>query len=371
MAKGRASAIELAPEERRELESLARRRSTGQALALRARIVLAAAEGGHNGLIAERLGIFRGTVGKWRERFARLRLDGLYDEPRPGAPRQIGDDEIADTIRRTLETRPAGRTHWSLRRMAAAVGHAPSTIHRIWKAYGLQPHRSETFKLSNDPLFVEKVRDIVGLYLDPPDRAVVLCVDEKSQIQALDRTQPLLPMRPGQAERRTHDYKRHGTLSLFAALDVQVGKVIGRCFRRHRAQEFRKFLDTIEANVPDGLDVHLVLDNAGTHKTKLIRNWLAKRPRWHVHFTPTSASWINQVERFFGLLTDNQIRRGVHRSTAELETAIGAYIEAHNADPKPFRWTKSADDILAAINRFCRRTLDTAAALRPIKESAH
>lgn len=255
--------------------------------------------------------------------------------------------------------------------MAAAVGHAPSTIHRIWKAYGLQPHRSETFKLSNDPLFVEKVRDIVGLYLDPPDRAVVLCVDEKSQIQALDRTQPLLPMRPGQAERRTHDYKRHGTLSLFAALDVQVGKIIGRCFRRHRAQEFRKFLDTIEANVPDGLDVHLVLDNAGTHKTKLIRNWLAKRPRWHVHFTPTSASWINQVERFFGLLTDNQIRRGVHRSTAELETAIGAYIEAHNADPKPFRWTKSADDILAAINRFCRRTLDTAAALRPIKESAH
>ena len=224
MAKGRASTIELAPEERRELESLARRRSTGQALALRARIVLAAAEGGHNGLIAERLGIFRGTVGKWRERFARLRLDGLYDEPRPGAPRQIGDDEIADTIRRTLETRPAGRTHWSLRRMAAAVGHAPSTIHRIWKAYGLQPHRSETFKLSNDPLFVEKVRDIVGLYLDPPDRAVVLCVDEKSQIQALDRTQPLLPMRPGQAERRTHDYKRHGTLSLFAALDVQVGK---------------------------------------------------------------------------------------------------------------------------------------------------
>lgn len=364
MAKGKASTIFLSADERRELESLARRRSTAQALALRARIVLAAAEVGHNGLIAERLGIFRGTVGKWRERFARLRLDGLYDEPRPGAPRQIGDDEIADTIRRTLESRPCGATHWSLRTMARAVGHAPSTIHRIWKAFGLQPHRSETFKLSADPLFVEKVRDIVGLYLDPPDRAVVLCVDEKSQIQALDRTQPLLPMQPGQAERRTHDYKRHGTLSLFAALDVRVGKVIGRCFRRHRAQEFRKFLDTVEGNVPAGLDVHLVIDNAGTHKTKRIRDWFAKRPRWHVHFTPTSASWINQVERFFALLTDRQVRRGVHRSTVELQAAIQAYIDAHNAEPKPFRWTKSADDILAAINRFCRRTLDIHAGLQ-------
>jgi len=252
MAKGKASIIVLSVDEQQELESLTRRRSTGQALALRARIVLAAAKGGHNRAIAERLRIARGTVGKWRERFARLRLDGLYDEPRPGAPRQIGDAEIADTIRRTLETRPPGATHWSLRTMAKAVGHAPSTIHRIWRAFGLQPHRSETFKLSADPLFVEKVRDIVGLYLDPPERAVVLCVDEKSQIQALDRTQPLLPMRPGQSERRTHDYKRHGTLSLFAALDVQVGKVIGRCFRRHRAREFRKFLDTVEANVrPD------------------------------------------------------------------------------------------------------------------------
>lgn len=248
--------------------------------------------------------------------------------------------------------------------MAEAVGHAPSTIHRIWKAFGLQPHRSETFKLSSDPLFVEKVRDIVGLYLDPPDRAVVLCIDEKSQIQALDRTQPLLPMRPGQAERRTHDYKRHGTISLFAALDVQVGKVIGRCFRRHRAQEFRKFLDTVEAQVPDDLDVHLIIDNAGTHKTARIRSWFAKRPRWHVHFTPTSASWINQVERFFGLLTERQVRRGVHRSTAELEAAIHAYIEAHNANPKPFRWVKSADDILAAVDRFCRRTLKTNATLR-------
>jgi transposase len=372
MAKGKASVIALSSEEQRELESLARRRSTGQALALRARIVLAAAKGGHNGVIAEQLGIIRGTVGKWRERFARLRLDGLYDEPRPGAPRQIGDDEIADTIRRTLETRPPGATHWSLRKMAKAVGHAPSTIHRIWKAFGLQPHRSETFKLSADPLFVEKVRDIVGLYLDPPERAVVLCVDEKSQIQALDRTQPLLPMRPGQAERRTHDYKRHGTLSLFAALDVQAGKVIGRCFRRHRAREFRKFLDTVEANVPAELSVHVIMDNAGTHKTTLIRNWFAKRPGWHVHFTPTSASWISQVERFFALLTDQQLRRGVFRSTAHLEAAIHAYIDAHNAEPKPFRWTKSADDILAAISRFCLRTLEALSPGLPrTSESGH
>src|SRR6201981_3297959 len=357
MAKGKASAIELAPKERRELESLLRRRSTGQALALRARIVLAAAEGGHNGEIAERLGIFRGTVGKWRERFARLRLDGLYDEPRPGAPRQIGDDEIADTIRRTLESRPLGRTHWSLRSVAEAVGHAPSTIHRIWKAYGLQPHRSETFKLSSDPLFVEKVRDIVGLYLNPPDHALVLCVDEKSQIQALDRTQPLLPMRPGQAERRTHDYKRHGTTSLFAALDVKAGTIIGKCMPRHRAQEFRRFLDTVEKHVPADFDIHIVTESASSHKTKLIRDWFAKRLRWHMHFTPTSSSWINQVERFFALLTDQQIKRGAHRSTAALEAAITAYIDARNADPKPFRWTKTADDILASIERFCHRTI--------------
>ena len=254
--------------------------------------------------------------------------------------------------------------------MAAAVGHAPSTIHRIWKAFGLQPHRVETFKLSADPLFVEKVRDIVGLYLDPPDRAVVLCVDEKSQIQALDRTQPLLPMRPGQAERRSHDYKRHGTLTLFAALDVTVGKVIGQCFPRHRAREFRGFLDTVERNVPADLDIHLVIDNAGSHKTKLIRDWFAKRPRWHIHFTPTSASWINQVERFFALLTEKQIRRGVHRSTRALEADIHAYIDAHNAEPKPFRWTKSADDILAAISRFCLRTLQ-GDGLQRTSESGH
>jgi len=241
--------------------------------------------------------------------------------------------------------------------MAKASGVSTSTVHRIWRAFSLQPHRSETFKLSTDPLFVEKVRDIVGLYLNPPDRALVLCVDEKSQIQALDRTQPLLPMRPGQAERRTHDYKRHGTTSLFAALDVKAGTIIGKCMARHRASEFRRFLDEVEKNMPDGFDIHVVMDNASSHKTKLIRDWFAKRPRWHVHFTPTSSSWINQVERFFALLTQQQIKRGAHRSTKELEAAISAYIQARNENPKPFRWTKSADDILASIERFCRRTL--------------
>ena len=241
--------------------------------------------------------------------------------------------------------------------MAKTSGLSVSSVHRIWRAFSLQPHRSETFKLSPDPLFVEKVRDIVGLYLDPPDRAVVLCVDEKSQIQALDRTQPLLPMRPGPVERRTHDYKRHGTTSLFAALDVTAGTIIGKGMPRHRAAEFRRFLDTVEKNVPTDLAIHVVMDNASSHKTKLIRDWFAKRPSWHPHFTPTSASWINQVERFFALLADQQIKRGAHRSTKELEAAITAYLDARNADPKPFRWTKTADDILASIGRFCRRTL--------------
>jgi transposase len=360
MARGKAAvSIFLSVAEREELESLVRRRSTGQATALRARMILMAAEGATNTVIAERLGIgSQHTVGRWRKRFANGRVDGLFDESRPGAPRTIGDDEIAETIRRTLETMPADATHWSLRSMAKTVGLAPSTIHRIWKAFGLQPHRTDTFKLSTDPLFVEKVRDVVGLYLNPPERAVVLCVDEKSQIQALDRTQPLLPMRPGQVERHTHDYVRHGTTSLFAALDVAAGKVIGRCFARHRAAEFGKFLDTVEKAMPKDLDVHVVMDNSSTHKTKLIRDWFAKRPLWRMHFTPTSSSWINQVERFFALLTEKQIRRAVHRSTGELEAAIKAYIDATNAEPKPFRWTKSADDILVAINRFCKRTID-------------
>jgi transposase/lambda repressor-like predicted transcriptional regulator len=357
MARGKAVEITLSEGEQSELQALVRRQGTAQGLALRARIVLLAAEGRTNKVIAAALGVGQHTVGKWRTRFAEARLDGLSDEPRPGAPRTIGDAKIAEVIQRTLETTPSNATHWSLRSMAKAAGLAPSTIHRIWQAFSLQPHRVETFKLSTDPLFVEKVRDIVGLYLDPPDRALVLCVDEKSQIQALDRTQPLLPLRPGQVERRTHDYGRHGTTSLFAALDVTTGAIIGRCFPRHRAKEFRRFLDTVEARVPADLEVHLVIDNAGSHKTKLIRDWFAKRPHWQVHFTPTSASWLNQVERFFALLTERQIRRGAHRSTAELEAAIQTYIDTHNADPKPFRWTKSANDILASIARFCQRTL--------------
>jgi transposase len=356
MPHGKAVRLELSEIERSELERLVRRHKTAQALALRARIVLLAADGLTNTAIAARLGVDLHRVGRWRQRFAGSRLDGLFDEPRPGAPRKIGDEEIAETIRQTLEARPQGATHWSLRSMAAVRGHAPSTIHRIWRAFGLQPHRTETFKLSTDPLFVEKVRDIVGLYLVPPDRAVVLCVDEKTQVQALDRTQPLLPMRPGQVERHTHDYTRCGTTSLFAALDVKLGTIVGRCFPRHRTVEFRGFLDQVERSVPNDLEIHLIMDNAGTHKTKLIRNWFAKRPRWHVHYTPTSSSWINQVERWFALLTARALRRGVHRSTAELEAAIHDYIAVTNADPKPFRWTKTADDILAAIQRFCLRT---------------
>lgn len=366
--------IDLTDSERRELGSLAARRKTAQGVAQRARMVLLAAEGVENKDICTRLGASPNTVGKWRRRFAERRLEGLLDEPRPGAPRQIGDDAVAEIVRLTLETTPRDATHWSLRSMAKAVGLAPSTIHRIWKAFSLQPHRAETFKLSTDPLFVEKVRDIVGLYLSPPERAVVLCVDEKSQIQALDRTQPLLPLRPGQVERRTHDYTRHGTLSLFAALDAATGAVIGKCFARLRAREFRAFLNVIEAGVPGDLDVHIVMDNVSTHKTQAIRNWFAKRPRWHIHYTPTSASWISLVERFFANLTDKQIRRGAHRSTEELEAAIARYIDAVNAEPKPFVWTKSADDILPSVKRFCLKTLEIASAQSEIarnSESGH
>ena len=307
MAWRSAVRIELDEAERCELEARRRRRKISRADAMRAEIVLLAADGTTNLAIAEQLGVTRVTVATWRKRFAAKRLDGLADEPRPGAPRKIGDEKIAEVVTTTLETMPAAATHWSTRSMAKASGLSISTVHRIWRAFSLQPHRSETFKLSADPLFVDKVRDIVGLYLNPPDHALVLCVDEKSQIQALDRTQPLLPMRPGQAERRTHDYKRHGTTSLFAALDVKAGTIIGKCMPRHRAQEFRRFLDTVEKHVPTDLDIHIVMDNASSHKTKLIRDWFAKRRRWHMHFTPTSSSWINQVERFFALLTDQQI----------------------------------------------------------------
>jgi transposase len=351
--------LTLTDEERDALERWARRPTTAQALAQRARLVLACARGHTNTQVARDLRLTKQTVGKWRSRFLATRLDGLLDEPRPGAPRRISDAAVEHMVTLTLEAKPRDATHWSTRAMAGRCGLSQSTVSRIWRAVGLQPHRTEAFKLSKDPLFVEKVRDIVGLYLDPPDRALVLCADEKSQIQALDRTQPLLPMRPGQAERRTHDYARHGTTSLFAALDVKTGTVIGRCHRRHRAVEFRKFLDAIDEAVPPELAIHLILDNYATHKTPLIRRWLSKRPRFHLHFTPTGASWINLVERWFAMLTEKQIRRGVHRSTRALEAAITEYIAVTNEQPRPFRWTKTADEILASVERFCRRISDS------------
>ncbi len=345
----------LAREERSTLERWVRRPRTAQALAQRARIVLAGARGESNGAVAARERVTRQTVGRWRARFVTQRLDGLLDEPRPGAPRRITDADVERVLTTTLERAPRDATHWSSRSLARRCGLSQSAVSRIWRAFALQPHRTETFKLSRDPLFIEKVRDIVGLYLHPPDKALVLCVDEKTQIQALDRSQPLLPMRPGQAERRAHDYVRHGTTSLFAALNVKSGVLLGQCHRRHRALEFRKFLDHIDAAVPEQLAVHLVLDNYGTHKTSRIRRWLVGHARFHLHFTPTSASWINLVERWFALLTQKQIRRGVHRSTRELEAAIERYISIHNERPKPFVWTKTADEILASVGRFCQR----------------
>ncbi len=351
--------VNLDDTERETLEGWVRRPKTAQALALRARMVLGCAGGRSNTVVAADLGVSGETVGKWRARFLERRLEGLSDEPRSGRPRSVTDDDVERVITLSLETRPRDATHWSTRSMERRSGLSHNTVGRIWRALGLQPHRTETFKLSSDPFFIENVRDIVGLYLDPRDRALVLCVDEKSQIQALDRTRPLLPMGPGQVERRTHDYLCHGTVSLFAALDTQTGKVIGRCHQRHRAVEFRKFLDTIEAEVPADLDVHLIVDNCATHKTALIRNWLAKRPRFHLHFTPTSASWLNLVERWFAPLTEKQLRRGVHQSSGELEAAIYHYLDVTNEDLKPFVCTKTADHILANVARFCQRTLDS------------
>ena len=349
----------LSAEERSTLEGWAGRPKTAQALAQRARVVLMAAAGGTNVGIARHLRLTRVTVGKWRSRFVEQRVPGLLDEPRPGAPRRVGDSDIERIVAMTLESTPQGATHWSTRAMAKACGLSQSTVSRIWRAFALQPHRSETFKLSRDPLFVDKVRDIVGLYLNPPDKALVLCVDEKSQIQALDRSQPILPMRPGQSERRAHDYVRHGTTSLFAALDVAAGRVIGECHRRHRSIEFRKFLDRIDIEVPRSLGVHLILDNYGTHKSPIIHRWLVRHPRFHLHFTPTGASWLNLVERWFANLTEKRIRRSAHRSTRQLEAAIKEYLDLNNQNPKPFVWTKSADDILASVARFCQRISDS------------
>src|SRR5215208_3469412 len=351
--------IELTDDERAQLESWARRRSSAQALALRSRIVLLAADGLNNTEIAERLGVHRPMVRKWRGRFAEHRLDGLTDEPRPGRPRTIADEKVDEVIVKTLATTPKDATHWSTRSMAREVGLTQSAVLRIWRAFGLQPHRQDTWKLSTDPQFVEKVHDIVGLYLNPPERAVVLCVDEKSQIQALDRTQPILPLLPGVPERRSHDYRRAGTSSLYAALDLTTGQVIGRLHSRHRAIEFKKFLQRIDAEVPAEFDVHLVLDNSSTHKTPAIQRWLVAHPRFSLHFTPTSSSWLNLVERWFAELTTKKLRRGAHRSVRQLNADIRAWIETWNDDPKPYVWTKTADQILESIATYCTRINDS------------
>jgi len=345
--------------ERETLERWIRRPKTAQALAMRARIILACSEGKANSSVADEVGVTAWTVSKWRGRFAAQGIDGLLDEPRPGAPRMISDGDVERVITLTLETTPTDATHWSTRSMASKSGMSQSAVSRIWRAFALQPHRTETFKLSKDPLFIEKVRDIVGLYMSPPEKALVLCVDEKSEVQALERTMPLLPMRPGQIERRTHDYQRHGTTSLFAALDTATGKVIGACKQRHRSIEFIKFLDQIDAAVPSDLDIHIILDNYATHKTASVHRWLAKRPRYHLHFTPTSSSWLNLVERWFAALTEKQLRRGVFRSTRELEEAIMHYLDTNNDYPSPFIWTKTADQIFASIARFCKRISDS------------
>jgi len=354
----------LTDEERLTLERLTSRRKSAQAIAMRARIVMACAAGTTSRDVAGQLRVSEATVGKWRRRFVERRLDGLFDEPRPGARRTIGDDQVEAVIVATLEARPADATHWSTRSMARAQGMSQTSISRIWRAFGLQPHRADSFKLSTDPLFVEKVRDIVGLYLDPPERAVVLCVDEKSQIQALNRFQPILPMMPGTPERRSHDYVRHGTTSLFAALDMSTGKVIGSLHRRHRASEFKKFLGRIEEEVPDHLQVHLILDNYSTHKTPEVRRWLERHPRFHLHFTPTSGSWLNMVERWFGELTTKKIKRGAHTSVQNLERDIREWIQLWNTEPRPYVWVKTADAILASLARYCERVSAAAAPTR-------
>jgi transposase len=354
---GRPKAVlELSDEEREQLARWERRRKSSQALALRSRIVLKCAEGLSNKEVALAVGVSQPTVGKWRSRFCELRLDGLLDDPRPGRPASITTDQVEEVLVATLESTPPNATHWSRASMAQRSGLSKSTVGRIWRAFELKPHRADTFKLSNDPLFVEKVYDVVGLYLDPPEASVVLCVDEKSQVQALARSQPAFPMMPGMPEKRTHDYLRHGTTTLFAAFDTADGTVISSLHRRHRAVEFKKFLAKIDSEVPDDLDVHLVCDNYGTHKSPAIRAWLAKHPRFHVHYTPTYSSSINQVERWFAYLTEQLLRRSDHRSVQTLENDIRAWVKAWNENPKPFIWTKPAEKILDSLARLLQRT---------------
>lgn len=355
MAVGRPlTPLTLSKSEEEELLAMTRSRSLPQSLATRARIVLLAAQGESNTDIAEELGLSLPTVGIWRKRYLSQRLAGLYDEPRPGGPRSIPDEEIATLLRKTLKTKPKGGTHWTCRSIAAETNLSKSTVQRVWKAFGLQPHRQKHFKISTDPFFVEKVRDIVGLYLNPPDHAVVLCVDEKSQIQALDRTQPTLPMGLGYLEGVTHGYVRHGTTTLFAALDVASGRVVAKCKKRHRHQEFLQFLRDIDASVPDKLDVHLVVDNYATHKHASVRRWLAARPRFHIHFTPTYSSWLNQVEIWFNIITQRAIRRGTFRSVRDLTQKIDTFVDRYNRKCQPFAWTATADSILEKLERLSK-----------------
>jgi transposase len=347
--------VVLSDEERATLERWAKRPKSEQSLALRCRIVLACAEGLGNSEVSDRLGVDVATVRKWRRRFATGRLDGLHDEPRPGVPRKFGDDDIEALVVKTLTEKPRGSTHWSTRDMAKVTGMSQPTVARVWKAFGLKHWATDTFKLSEDPLFIEKVRDVVGIYMNPPERAVVCCVDEKTGIQALDRTQPILPMRPGQVERRTHDYVRNGVTDLFAALNVASGEVIATTRRRHRAEEFKKFLAEIDKAVPTELDVHVVLDNSSTHKTPAIKTWLLRHPRFHFHFTPTSSSWLNLVERWFAELTRRLLQRSAHRSVKALEADLREWTATWNENPRPFVWRKTADEILESLAGYCQR----------------